>query len=235
MAKKKRVTRKQLLKEPDEFLTFSAKAIRFGAENQKAISYALIALVVVVLSVALFRYFSNLSERKAYAVFEQGLNHYMGQASGKTSVHFKDQAKEAFAEVLRKYPSTRAAELSLPLYADMSYEEGAYDKAIELYQRALKALSSQDETLQRLIWNNLAYAYEGKKDYNTAAQYYEKITGSEGAFLKANAYFNLGRIYEATDNREGARKAYDQLVKDYPGAVNFQIAKEKLGRLEAQG
>lgn len=234
MAKKKRVTRKQLLKEPDEFLTFSAKAIRFGAENQKAISYALIALVVVVLSVALFRYFSNLSERKAYAVFEQGLVHYMGQASGKTSPHFQEGAKEAFAEVLKKYPSTRAAELSLPLYADMSYEEGAYDKAIELYQRALKGLS-QDKTLQRLIWNGLAYAYEGKKDYNTAAQYYEKITGSEGALLKADAYFNLGRIYEAMDNQEGARKAYDHLVKDYPGAVNFQIAKEKLGRLEGQG
>jgi tetratricopeptide (TPR) repeat protein len=235
MAKKKRVTRKQLLKEPDEFLTFSAKAIRFGAENQKAISYALIALVVAVLSVALFRYFSNLSERKAYAVFEQGLNHYMGQTSGKTSAHFKDQAKEAFAEVLRKYPSTRAAELSLPLYADVSYEAGAYDQAIELYQRALKALSSEDKTLKRLIWNNLAYAYEGKKDYNTAAQYYEKITGAEGAFLKADAYFNLGRVYEAMGHQERARKAYDHLVKDYPGAVNFQVAKEKLGRLEGQG
>ncbi len=234
MAKKKRVTRKQLLKEPDEFLTFSAKAIRFGAENQKAISYALIALVVVVLSVALFRYFSNLSERKAYAVFEQGLVHYMGQAPGKTSAHFQEKAKEAFAEVLRKYPSTRAAELSLPLYADISYEEGAYDQAVELYQRALEVLS-QDKTLQRLLWNDLAYAYEGKKDYNTAAQYYEKITGSEGAFLKADAYFNLGRIYEAMGNQEGARKAYDQLVKDYPGAANFQIAKEKLGRLEGQG
>jgi len=234
MAKKKRVTRKQLLKEPDEFLTFSAKAIRFAAKNQKAISYALIALVAVVLGVALFRYFSNLSERKAYAVFEQGLVHYMGQAPGETSPHFQDKAKEAFAEVLRKYPSTRAAELSLPLYAHMSYEEGAYDKAVELYQGALKGLS-QDETLQRLIWNGLAYAYEGKKDYNTAAQYYEKITRSEGAFLKADAYFNLGRIYEAMDNVEGARKAYGQLVKDYPGAVNFQIAKEKLGRLEGQG
>jgi len=234
MAKKKRVTRKQLLKEPDEFLTFSAKAIRFAAENQKAISYALIALVVVVLSVALFRYFSHLSERKAYAVFEQGLAHVIGQTPGKTSAHFKDKAKEAFAEVVRKHPSTRAAELSLPLYADILYEEGAYDQAIGLYQRALKALS-QDQTMQRRIWNGLAYAYEGKKDYQTAAQYYEKITGAEGAFLKADAYFNLGRVYEVMGNQESARQAYDRLVKDHPGGVYFQIAKEKLGRLEGQG
>ncbi|KPK25662.1 MAG: hypothetical protein AMK69_13760 [Nitrospira bacterium SG8_3] len=234
MAKKKRLTRKQLLKEPDEFLTFSAKAIRFGAENRKPISYALIALIVVVLAVALFHYFSNLSERKAYAVFEQGLVHYMGQASGEQSPHFQERAKGAFAELLRRYPSTRAAELSLPLYADISYADGNYDEAIKLYQRALEVLSG-DDTLQRLIWNDLAYAYEGKKDYNTAAQYFKKITDSEGTFLKADAYFNLGRMYETMDNQEGARQAYEDVVKDYPGAVNFQVAKEKLERLKGQG
>ncbi len=234
MAKKKRLTRKQLLKEPDEFLTFSAKAIRFGAEHRKPIAYASVAFIVVVLAIALFHYFSNLSEREAYAVFEQGLVHYMGQASGEQSAHFQERAKGAFAELLRKYPSTRAAELSLPLYADISYADGAYDEAIKLYQRALEVLS-EDDTLQRLIWNGLAYAYEGKKDYNTAAQYFKKITDSEGTFLKADAYFNLGRMYEAMDNQEGARQAYEDVVKDYPGAVNFQVAKEKLERLKGQG
>ena len=234
MAKKKRLTRKQLLKEPDEFLTFSAKAIRFGAEHRKPISYASIALVVVVLAVALLHYFSNLSQREAYAVFEQGLDQYMGQASGDQSHHFQERAKAAFAELLRRYPSTRAAELSLPLYADISYADGAYDEAIKLYQRALEFLS-EDDILQRLIWNGLAYAYEGKKDYNTAAQYFKKITDAEGIFLKADAYFNLGRMYEAMDNQEGARQAYEDVVKDYPGAVNFQVAKEKLERLKGQG
>ena len=73
MAKKKRVTRKQLLKEPDEFLTFSAKAIAYSRENQKQISYALIGIVVVLVLFFGFRYFSNLSERRAYALFEEGL------------------------------------------------------------------------------------------------------------------------------------------------------------------
>jgi tetratricopeptide (TPR) repeat protein len=234
MAKKKRLTRKQLLKEPDEFLTLSAKAIRFASEDRKALTYALTAFVMVVLAVALFYYFSNLSERRAYAVFDQGLDQYMSQAPGEKSPHLQESAKERFIQVLDKYPSTRAAELSLPLYADITYAEGAYDKAIELYQKALEVVS-QDDILQRLIWNSLGYAYEGKKDYATAAQYFKKITTSEGTFLKAEAYFNLGRMYEAMNNQEGARKAYNDLVKDYPGAVDFRIAKEKLGRLKGQG
>jgi tetratricopeptide (TPR) repeat protein len=234
VAKKKRLTRKQLLKEPDEFLTFTSKAIQFGTEHRKAITYGAIGFIVLVLAVALYHYFSNLSERQAYDIFEQGLVQYMGQASGQPSPHSKEGAGAAFAELLRRYPSTKAAELSLPLYGDMSYEDGNYDKAISLYQRALEVFS-RDDTLRRLLWNDLAYAYEGKKDYNTAAQYFKKITDGEGPFLKGDAYFNLGRMYEAMNNQEAARQAYEQVVQNYPEAVNFQVAKEKLERLKAKG
>jgi tetratricopeptide (TPR) repeat protein len=235
MAKKRRVTRKQLLRGgPDEFVTFWARAIQFAADNQRQISYALAGLLVVVLAFAAFRYFSNLSERKAYAVFDQGLVHYLGQVSGEKSSHFKGAAKDKFAQVLEKYSSTRAAQLSLPLQADMSYEEGSYDKAIHLYERALESFSEED-SLRMLIFNSLGYAYEGKKDYEMAAQCFQKITESEGEFLKADAYFNLGRMYEAADNREKAREAYSILVKDYPESVNFPIAKEKVLRLKEWG
>ncbi|UCG81064.1 MAG: hypothetical protein JSV60_01915, partial [Desulfobacterales bacterium] len=67
MAKKKRVTRKKLLKEPDEFLTFSAKAIQFIANNRRPVLGVVIGVLVVALAFAGFRYFSNLSERRAYA------------------------------------------------------------------------------------------------------------------------------------------------------------------------
>jgi tetratricopeptide (TPR) repeat protein len=231
MAKKKRVTRKQLLREPDEFLTFSAKMIQFATENQKQISYALIGLLVVVLAFAAIRYFSNLSDRRAYAVFEEGLVHYLSQAPGDKSSHFQGVAKEKFAQVLAEYSSTSAARLSLPLYADISYTEGSYDKAIELYQKALKAFSEED-SLRTLIWNGLAYAYEGKQEYSGAAECFRKITEFKGEFVKSDAYFNLGRMYEALGNREKALEAYDKVVKDYPESVHFQIAKEKVQQLQ---
>ncbi len=230
MAKKKRVTRKQLLKEPDEFLTVSSKMIRFVTENQKQVSYALIGLLVVVLAFAAFRYFSNLSEGRAYAIFEEGLIHYMNQASGDKSAHSQGIAEEKFAQVLAKYSSTTAARLALPLYADVSYEEGSYDKAIELYEKALGAFSEKG-SLRLLMWNGLAYAYEGKQDYSSAAQCLRKITESGGEFLKPDAFFNLGRMYEALGNTEKALETYEKVVRDYPKSVNFQIAREKVQRL----
>lgn len=225
--KKKRLTRKQLLKEPDEFLTFSAKMIQFATENQRRICYALIGLVVVMLVLGAFRYFSNLSERKAYALFEEGLVHYLGQVSGGKSAHFDEAAKAKFAELLRNYPSTKAAQLSLPLYADMNYKEGLYDEAIELYRGALEAFS-EEAGFQQLMWNGLAYAYEGKGDYRSAAQCFQKLTHSESGFMKAGAYFNLGRIYEALNNREKAMEAYNTVVTEFPGSVHGKIAEEKV-------
>jgi tetratricopeptide (TPR) repeat protein len=234
MAKKKRVTRKQLLKEPDEFLTFSAKALQFAAENRKTIGRALIGLLVVVLAVALVRYFMGLSERRGYLVFEEGLSHYEAQISGEKSAAVLEIAKERFAKALQDYGSTRAAELSLPFYGDMRYEEGQYDKAVELYEEALEEFTEQ-ESLKKLIWNNMAYAYEGKQDYEAAISCWQKIVGSQSPFLKGDAYFNMGRMYEAMEKDEEARKAYKRVVEDYAESVHFRVAKDKVERLAGEG
>jgi len=234
MAQKKRVTRKQLLKEPDEFLTFSAKAILFATNNKKQIAFALVGLLIVVLALAGFRYFSILSDRKAYAVFEQGLRPYLDQISKGELPAFEETAGEKFEEVLKDHPSTSGGRLSLLLYADINYHKGAYDKAIELYQRVVKAFE-EEAIIRILAWNGLAYAFEGKKDYKTAAQFFEKIIEAKGAFMKADAYFNMGRMHEALEHREKALAAYEKVVQDYPESIHFQVAKDKVVFLKGQG
>ncbi len=229
MAKKKRVTRKQLLKEPDEFLTFSAKAIRFVADNQRPAFGVAIGVVVVLLAFAGFQYFSNLSERRACAIFEQGRLNYLAEISGNKTTQAKEQAAEQFEEVIRKYPSTNAARFSLAVYADMSYHRGDYQKAIELYKKALGAFS-EEVAIQKLILNGLAHAYEAKKDYGAAAEYFHKITDTQDEFMKGDAYYNLGRMMEALNRPEKALEAYNKVLHGYPDSAGFRIAKEKVLR-----
>jgi len=228
---KKRITRKALLKEPDEFLTFSGKAIRFVHENQKQVSYVLIGMVVVVLGFLAFRYFSSVTERKAYDLFEEGLVHYVGQLSQAQSTQLNEMAKGKFAEILQKYGSTKAARLSLPLYADMHYKVGAYDKAVELYRQALKRFAEEPSILA-IIWHDLGYAYEGKKDYPSSIECFQKVIAFEGHFLKADAYFNLGRMYEALNQNEKALEAYETVASDYTDSVHGKLAGEKVVRLK---
>jgi tetratricopeptide (TPR) repeat protein len=231
MAKKKRVTRRQLLKEPDEFLTFSAKGIRFVSDNKKPVLGAIIGVVVVALAFAGFRYFSNLSERKAHEIFEQGRLHYLAEISGDETAQAQEKAAEHFEKVIKKYPSTSAARFSLLVYADMSYHTGDYQKAIELYQKALSAFSGEGP-IQKLILGGLAYAYEAEKDYKAAAEYFQRITDTQDEFMKGDAYYNLGRIMEAMNHQEKALGAYNKVVQAYSDSVGFQIAKEKVLRLK---
>jgi len=136
MAKKKRVTKKELLKEPDEFLTFSAKAIRFVANNQKPVLGIVIGLVVVALAVAGFRYFSNLSERRAHAMFEQARLQYLAEISGDKTGPALKKAGEQFEEVIEKYRSTNAARFSLLLYAETSYHGGTKKRSNYIKRRS---------------------------------------------------------------------------------------------------
>ena len=57
MAKKRKKTRKELLKEPDEFMTLSGKLIKFAVEHKKQLTYGLgiiLALVVIISGVRFF-------------------------------------------------------------------------------------------------------------------------------------------------------------------------------------
>jgi tetratricopeptide (TPR) repeat protein len=228
---KKRITRKELLKEPDEFLTFSAKTIRFVQENQNRVSYVLIGLVVVILGVLAFRYFSGVKEQKAYALFEEGFVHYVDQASRGQAMAATEMAKTKFGEVIQQYGSTKAARLSLPLYAKMHYSSGAYDKAVEFYRKALKAFAEEPSVLP-IIWNDLGYAYEGKKDYQSVIDCLQKVIGFQGDFLKADAYFNLGRMYEALDQTQKALEAFETVANNYANSVYGKLAWDKVDRLK---
>ena len=231
MAKKKRVRRKQLLNEPDEFLAFSAKAIRFVVDNQRMVICVAIGVVVIALAFGGYRYFSNLSERKACAMFERGRLQYLAEIAGDKTAEYQGKAAEQFEEVIRKYPSTDAAGFSLFCYADASYHMDDFQKAIESYQTALNAFSGNG-AIRKLIWNGLAYAHEAQKDYTSAAEYFQEIIDDRGDFMKADAYNNYGRMMEALNQQDKALEAYNMVVQAYPDSVAFQIAKEKVLRLK---
>ena len=231
MAKKKRVTRKQLLKEPDEFLTFSAKTIQFAANHRKGVLGLAIGVVIAALAVAGFQYFSALSERHAYGMFEPARLSCLAELSGGGTPAAREETVKQLEKVIEDYPSTTAARFSLLLYGDLSYQAGNYDKAIELYEKA-QAAFPEERVIQTLIWNGLGYAYEAKKDYKAAAAYFRKIAEGSGPFLKADAYESLGQMMEALNDREKAVEAYDQVLKVRDDPSSFPVAEEKSLRLK---
>ena len=73
---KKRVTRKQLLKEPDEFITYSNRMIKFGVEYKQQLMIAAGIFCAAVLVYVGVQYVSERSRSKAFNLLENAVAKY---------------------------------------------------------------------------------------------------------------------------------------------------------------
>ncbi len=97
---KKRVTRKALLKEPDEFMTFTGKLIQFVRTYQQYILYGTGALVLIVLVVSGLRYYRGWQGDRAYASLEKAIAVYKATGAEEGDL---PAAKQNFETVVDKY------------------------------------------------------------------------------------------------------------------------------------
>jgi len=119
MAKKIKKTRKELLKEPDEFINLTGKLIRFATEHKNQITYAIGTIVVLALIFSGYRFFSIRSERKASTLLNQGLAKYEKFSNDKKPVEAYDQVAADFQLILDKYGSQKNGKIARLTYANI--------------------------------------------------------------------------------------------------------------------
>lgn len=224
---KKRVTRKQLLKEPDEFMTFTGKLIQFGRQYHKELAYVACAFFIVVIAVVAFRFFSNRAENTASDLLRQAMQKYETLRNEKDADQAFVQAKPDFEYILDKYANKHAGKMAGVIYANLSYEAGETDTAIQLYENALSD-TAEKGGYRNLILSSLGYAHEKKGDLAAAASYFEKIAENDIPVAKDVALFNLGRLYETLGDAEKSQAAYQRLVSEFQDSVYYELVNEKL-------
>jgi predicted negative regulator of RcsB-dependent stress response len=224
---KKRVTRKQLLKEPDEFITFTGKLIRFGRQHDKEIAYAACAFFIIVIALVAFRFFSNRAESTASDLLRQAMQKYETQRNDTNAQQAFTEAGPDFEYILDKYPNKHAGKMAGVIYANLNYEAGETDTAIRLFEKALKD-TTEDGGYRNLILSSLGYAYEQKGDIKTAVTYFEGIADNGIPIAKDVALFNLGRLYEEMGESTKSQAAYNRLVSEFQDSVYYDLVNEKL-------
>ncbi|OQY54514.1 MAG: hypothetical protein B6245_21190 [Desulfobacteraceae bacterium 4572_88] len=227
MAKRKRVTRKQLLKEPDEFLTFSRRLLLFVLENKVKIATGLGAFFAVIIVFSGIQYFSDRAEDKAFALIGQGMDKYETLLKDDGPEKAYTDVQPDFQLILDKYSEKNAGKLARIIYANICYNAGNADKAIELYDKAIQEVEN-DASFKNLVLSGLAYAHEAKKDYKTAIRYFETIANGNDPLMKDEAFFNLGRLYAETGEGEKSMNAFKTIVSDYTDSLYLELAKERV-------
>ena len=228
MAKKKRVTRKQLLKEPDEFITFSGKLIQFGMQYKTQLTYVAAVLVALIVVVSGYRFFSIRSENAAEALLNQALAKYQSALDGQDSQKAYQSVSADFQLILNQYGSKNSGKIARIIFANISFDAGEYAKAIELYRQSMEDFKDH-AFMNNLIRSDLGYAHEQLNDIPSALSYFEKIAENQEPILRDEALFNLGVLYEKSGDHQKSADAFQRIIDEHPDSMYIEIVKERSG------
>jgi tetratricopeptide (TPR) repeat protein len=221
-----KVTRKQLLKEPDEFITISGKLINWLTAYKQQAIVAGIAIVVLLAGIAGFQAYSRHAENRASALLAEALTQYQKALKANDPVKAYQTVEKSFTQILDDYSSRSMGKIASVEFANICYRAGEYDKAISLYSKAESDFSDAS-TYKNLILSSLGYAYEGKKDYASAAKYFEMLTTSGNNTMKDLNLYSLASVYEKMGDKDKSKATFARIAADFPNSMYLEIAKEK--------
>jgi tetratricopeptide (TPR) repeat protein len=230
MATKKK-TRKQLIKEPDEFITFTGKAISFVTGYQKQISFMLCAIVAIALIFFGYRFFAQRAETKAFTRLGQIQSQYNTLKKTSPGTAAYSQVSEAFQIIIKKYGGNAGGKLARVIYANISFEAQQYEKAIALYKQSLKDFKD-DKLIYNMILSNLGHAYQRVEDEQNAAAYFEKAASATDSPIREDALFNLGLMYEKLGEATKSQKMFQEILNNHPDSIYFDVVEEELSTLK---
>jgi len=220
-------TRKQLLKEPDQFITFSGKLIAFGRSNLKTILIGTGIIVALLLAVVTMRQISHRNETRASERVEKTVANYSAALKDTDPKTAFDRIKTDFNDIFNEYGSTTAAKTARIIYGDISYNAGDADTAIAMYTQALDDFG-QFPALKNIVLSGLGYAFVMKGEYPQSIHYFEMVSADNENTMKSSALFNLAWLYEASGEKEKGISLYKQLLNDFPESMYGDLVKEKV-------
>ena len=228
MAKKaKKITRKQLLHEPDEFLTQSGRLFKYAVEHKYQLLGVLGGIIALVLIISGFRYTSLKKADEAFARLEKGRTKYEALLAEKGPQQAYEQVREDFQKLLQRFSGQTGGKFARVIFADICYRGGHPDEAIALYNAALADFD--DPFYRHTILNGLGYAYEQKQDLQQAVAYFQQVAAAPNSVLKAEALFNAGRLYAALGEAEKSNQSFRQLTSEQPDSLYAELARERIG------
>jgi tetratricopeptide (TPR) repeat protein len=220
MTRGKKISRKELLKKPDEFITLSTRIVNLITANlQKTI---LIGSGGVLLAAAYFGYsaYQNRQERLAHEKYFSVIE----------LPDIETRIKK-LEEIGKEFSGTKGGFDAQVATGHLYYQKKDFPKAVAAYQGALNK-GNFPPAFRPLIQESLAYALEQKGDLQQAAATFSEIAQGKENFLKEDVLLSLARVYEKLNKSQEAKSTYQTFLKSFPKSIYAPLVKERLVKFE---
>ena len=222
MAKKIKITRKELLKEPDQFLSSTDKAMLFFRQNRSFVIGG--AVGVMLFSMSFFGYQNYQKSRtmkfeslyfKMEKIAEE--SEEKGKKLQEQLIEIRDQIDEG--------PQRNRASLFL---ADIYFQYEDYDKAKSIYQEVRSKSSGLNHEMAAV---NLAYTYEAMGDLQKAIDLYKLAINSNSNFPLFQVYWSLARCHENNNDTSNALLILREMQIKFSGSAELKNIDNRIKEL----
>jgi len=208
----KRIGRKEL-KEPDEFLTLTGQALEYAKQHEREVSYAALAIAVVMVLTLGVRWYRGWQHDKAEAAF--------GAARRDFSAARYETAVTGFERVSREWPGTTFGPLALAYKGNCYAELGKPKEAEAAFRAALGA--SREPLVLQIAHYNLGMLQAKAGDKKAAAEELGAAAQIEGPLRAAAWFARLGSQEQFVENVSEGMQAIDELAPEARQYVDAQI------------
>ena len=232
---RKRITRKELLRQPDQFITRSARIIEWAEANASSILYGIGAVILAGALVGGWFVWQANRYHQAEALLYEAIN------AGDNSDTLQNTSQpnpmvEALQTLVRDYDRTPAAAQAYWHLGRLYFVRADYVAAVEAYEQARQRLSNNNQSalMRALISLNMAYAEEAQGACARALENFQAVLQAPTAtWLRGEAYLGMGRCHEQSNAPEMAAEVYNRALADAEvNELTRQIVEERLVNIE---
>jgi tetratricopeptide (TPR) repeat protein len=223
----KKISRKELLKGPDEFLTISSRAVIFFKDHSTQFSYlgvGIVVLICIYLGINTYMKYVNKKGQTAYNEAYYALT--KNQNSDAAQEDLK-QLVELFERVKKKYGLSKASRLALTELAHLKFREKKYDEAISLYKEFLAEVRDINP-YEAMTLLALAACYEEKGDLKEAIEILKQIRANPDLFFEEQAMLSLSRTYRLSNQPEKSQAVLKEFVEKFNSSPFIAQVKAQL-------
>ena len=222
---KKNAQQSDNLQELESALT---KTERFIEENQKPITYAVVAVIVVVIAfLGISRFYLQPRQNEALSQMFMAEN-YFERDSFNLAIN-GDGNYLGFLDIIDDYKMTRAANLA-KYYTGISYLHlGDYESALDY----LNDFKAKDLLLGPIAEGAKGDANLELGDANAALRHYRRAYQMNENELTSPIYMmKAAKVQESLGNLQDALGLYRELKEKYPQSIEAQEADKYIARLQ---